>query len=194
MTTTLIDTIVRVNNDLPDATAPLVLSTAGWPYDLHAEWVAGGMCQAKFAHVPVNDLPKTVRKLLRDLGCGPWLDGADERDTVALGEAVCVPDPQGPLGYKYAPPPTIPVAELVAKVKAGPTPQQRREQEQQEERERQDREAEARRLEQEETDRNIAAKRQEDAKDAEAHRRLDPRYCLRKMEELAAKVLGTKQE
>jgi hypothetical protein len=149
-------------------------------------WEPGACYRSVYCHVRAGDLPPELRDRLRAAGCGPWVDEDDE--LLPLGEQVCL----SVFGRgTFGPRPSIPLGELVARIRTGPTPPERR-LHQREERERSERrEAQRRAEEDREAAEDIARRHAAEEAKAEAERRLYPSYCLRKIEELA-KVL-TKQ-
>jgi hypothetical protein len=104
------------------------VSTAGWPCTLRSVFPPGALHRTLFAEIRLAGLPAGVRDQLRALGCGEWLDDPDE--TVSLdAEIVGSEERGGVVGPCYGPRPHVPLAELVARIRSGPTPAARREQE-----------------------------------------------------------------
>jgi hypothetical protein len=133
---------------------------------LRTEYPPGAMCRVQYVDVRAGDLPAGVRERLRQHGCGPWVDEADE--LIPLGEAVCL----NLFGRgTFGPRPEVPLSDIVARVRSGPTPAERRE------REREQREWEAHHRaktlarRQAEDERRLAAARERSGREAEAERR-----------------------
>jgi hypothetical protein len=153
---------------------------------LYTVWPPGSICRLQLAEISVSALPHEVIDALRAEGCSDWLEPGE---SVPLGEAACL----SLFGAgSFGPRPCIPLAEIVGLIKANPTPEQRRAMEREAAQARERIEAE-KRAEQARRDaeRGRAIAAEQEIKD-EAERRRSPQYCLRKMEELASKVLGTK--
>ncbi len=138
---------------------------------LRTEWPTGAMHRVQYVDVRAGDLPADVRERLRQAGCGPWVD--EDGELIPLGEAVIVGTDErgGVVGLRYGPRPRIPVAELVARVRSGPTPAERREQERQRRELEERRRAEALARGRAEDDCRLAAARERAEREAEAERR-----------------------
>jgi hypothetical protein len=146
------------------------VSTAGWPYTLRSDFPPGAMHRTLFADVRLAGLPAAVREQLRALGCGPWLDDPDETVTLEA-EIVGTEERGGVVGPRYGPRPHVPLAELVARIRSGPTPAARRDQEKERREFEESRRAEALARQRAQDEARLAAARERAAREAEEARR-----------------------
>jgi hypothetical protein len=77
-------------------------------------WPPGSCHKVRLLAVPARDLPAEMKERLRAEGCGEWVDEPEE--LIPLGEEAALGRPRNP----------IPVEEIVTRIKATPSPAERR--------------------------------------------------------------------